>query len=89
MQKPSAKTLSLGEVLGEADSRRSPSALTEPFPRTRSSSPRATRPSLYIVVSGRVKVYVSDDKGKRSSSMRLAGEYFGELMLDEGRSRFQ
>ena len=41
--------------------------------------------SLYIVVSGRVKIYVSDEKGKEIILNQAgAGEYFGEMMLDEG-----
>ena len=41
--------------------------------------------SLYIIVSGRVKIYVSDEKGKEivlNESGR--GEFFGEMVLDEG-----
>jgi CRP/FNR family cyclic AMP-dependent transcriptional regulator len=41
--------------------------------------------SLYIIVSGRVKVYVSDAEGKEIVlATQGAGEYFGEMMLDEG-----
>ncbi|HUL91081.1 MAG TPA: Crp/Fnr family transcriptional regulator [Burkholderiales bacterium] len=41
--------------------------------------------SLYIVVSGRVKIYVSDDKGKEIVLGESGpGEYFGEMVLDEG-----
>jgi CRP/FNR family cyclic AMP-dependent transcriptional regulator len=41
--------------------------------------------SLYIIVSGRVKIYVSDDKGKEVMlSESGPGEYFGEMVLDEG-----
>jgi CRP/FNR family cyclic AMP-dependent transcriptional regulator len=41
--------------------------------------------SFYVIVSGRVKVYVSDDEGRE---MVLAtqgpGDYFGEMVLDGG-----
>jgi len=41
--------------------------------------------SLYIVLSGRVRVYVSDDQGKEMFlSESGKGEYFGEMALDEG-----
>ena len=41
--------------------------------------------SLYIVLSGRVKVYVSDDAGHDVVLVTQGpGEYFGELVLDEG-----
>jgi CRP/FNR family cyclic AMP-dependent transcriptional regulator len=41
--------------------------------------------SLYIIVSGRVKIYVSDDKNKEIVLGEAGpGEYFGEMVLDEG-----
>jgi CRP/FNR family cyclic AMP-dependent transcriptional regulator len=41
--------------------------------------------SLYIIASGRVKIYVSDDKGKEIVLGEAGpGEYFGEMVLDEG-----
>src|SRR5258705_1928058 len=41
--------------------------------------------SLYILLSGRIKVFVSDEDGKEVvlSTMR-EGSYFGELVLDGG-----
>jgi CRP/FNR family cyclic AMP-dependent transcriptional regulator len=41
--------------------------------------------SLYVILSGRVKVFVSDEHGK-DVVLRIEGpgEYFGELALDEG-----
>jgi len=41
--------------------------------------------SLYVILSGRVKVFVSDEDG-RDLVLNVvgAGEYFGELALDEG-----
>jgi CRP/FNR family cyclic AMP-dependent transcriptional regulator len=41
--------------------------------------------SLYIIVSGRVKIYVSEKKGKEVALGEAGpGEYFGEMVLDEG-----
>jgi CRP/FNR family cyclic AMP-dependent transcriptional regulator len=41
--------------------------------------------SLYIIVSGRVKIFVSDERGKEIVLNESGpGEYFGEMVLDEG-----
>jgi CRP/FNR family cyclic AMP-dependent transcriptional regulator len=41
--------------------------------------------SLYIIASGKVKVYVSDADGREIVlGTQGPGEYFGEMMLDEG-----
>jgi CRP/FNR family cyclic AMP-dependent transcriptional regulator len=41
--------------------------------------------SLYIIVSGRVKIYMSDEKSKEIVLNESGpGEYFGEMVLDEG-----
>ena len=41
--------------------------------------------SLYVILSGRVKVYVSDEHGRDLVlNTQGAGQYFGELALDEG-----
>jgi CRP/FNR family cyclic AMP-dependent transcriptional regulator len=41
--------------------------------------------SLYIILSGRVKFYVSDEQGKEIVlSQTGPGEYFGEISLDAG-----
>ena len=41
--------------------------------------------SLYVILEGRVKVYVSDDAGHEVLLLTQGpGEYFGELVLDEG-----
>jgi CRP/FNR family cyclic AMP-dependent transcriptional regulator len=41
--------------------------------------------SLYIIVAGRVKVYVADSEGREIVLLTQGpGEYFGEMMLDEG-----
>lgn len=41
--------------------------------------------SLYIILSGRVKFYVSDEEGREIVLSEAGlGEYFGEISLDEG-----
>lgn len=41
--------------------------------------------SLYVILEGRVKVFVSDDSGDEVLLLTQgSGEYFGELVLDEG-----
>src|SRR5712691_11024614 len=41
--------------------------------------------SLYVVLAGRVKAFVSDENGKEVVLNTIdAGDYFGELVLDGG-----
>jgi CRP/FNR family cyclic AMP-dependent transcriptional regulator len=40
--------------------------------------------SLYIIVSGRVRIYVSDEGKEVALGESGPGEYFGEMVLDEG-----
>lgn len=41
--------------------------------------------SLYIVLAGRVKVYVADENGKEATlNIEGPGSYFGEMILDGG-----
>lgn len=41
--------------------------------------------SLYIIISGRVKIYVNHENGKEVVLGKSGpGEYFGEMVLDEG-----
>ena len=41
--------------------------------------------SLYVILAGRVKVFVSDEDGRDLVlNVEGAGQYFGELALDEG-----
>jgi len=41
--------------------------------------------SLYVILSGKVKVYLADEEGKEMVlSTQGPGEYFGEIILDEG-----
>jgi len=44
-----------------------------------------TTDSLYVILEGRVKAYVSDSEGRQVVlSTQGPGEYFGELVLDQG-----
>ncbi len=75
------------DVLSEAEvnaiARR---AVTRAFPKNTIVFSEGDRTdTLHIVVSGRVKIYVSDEKGKEIVlNFAGPGEYFGELVLDEG-----
>jgi CRP/FNR family transcriptional regulator, cyclic AMP receptor protein len=41
--------------------------------------------SLYVILSGKVKVYLNDENGKELVlDIKGPGEYFGEMVLDEG-----
>ena len=41
--------------------------------------------SLYIILSGKVKVYLADEEGKEILlTIQGPGEYFGEMVLDQG-----
>ena len=41
--------------------------------------------SLYVILSGRVRVFVADEEGNEVTlRTQTAGEYFGEMVLDEG-----
>jgi len=61
-------------------------AVTRTFPKsTVIVSEGDPADSLYIIVSGRVKIYVSDADGREIVlDTQGPGEYFGEMMLDEG-----
>ena len=61
-------------------------AVTRAFPRNAVVLNEGDRTdSLYIILEGRVKVYVSDDDGRDVVlATQGPGEYFGELVLDEG-----
>ncbi len=87
MQRPNPKGPSPDEVLSEAEleaiSRR---AVARAFPKnTVVVNEGDLTDSLYIVVAGRVKIYASDEEGKEIVLNHAGpGEYFGEMMLDEG-----
>jgi CRP/FNR family transcriptional regulator, cyclic AMP receptor protein len=60
-------------------------AVTRTFPRNTVVVREGERTdSLYIVVSGRVKIYVSDEGKEIVLGESGPGEYFGEMVLDEG-----
>jgi CRP/FNR family cyclic AMP-dependent transcriptional regulator len=87
MQTPNPKGPSPDEILSVIDLRDTARhAVTRTFPKnTVVVSEGDQTDSLYIIVSGRVKIYVSDDKGKEIVlSEAASGEYFGEMVLDEG-----
>jgi CRP/FNR family cyclic AMP-dependent transcriptional regulator len=61
-------------------------AQTRAFPRNAVVLNEGDRTdSLYIILDGRVKAYVADADGKEAVlSTQGPGEYFGEMVLDEG-----
>jgi CRP/FNR family cyclic AMP-dependent transcriptional regulator len=61
-------------------------AQTRAFPRNAVVLNEGDRTdSLYIILEGRVKAFVADTDGKEVVlSTQGAGEYFGEMVLDEG-----
>lgn len=61
-------------------------ALVRSFPRNAVVLNEGDRTdSLYVILAGKVKVYLADDEGKEVTlSTQGPGEYFGELVLDAG-----
>jgi CRP/FNR family cyclic AMP-dependent transcriptional regulator len=87
MQKSIPKDAAPDDVLSDAELKVvSQRAVTRTFAKNTVVVSEGDRTdSLYIIVSGRVKIYVSDDKGKEIILNQAgAGEYFGEMALDEG-----
>jgi len=87
MEKPNSKGPSPDEILSVIDLRDyAQHAVTRMFPKNTVVVREGDRTdSLYIVVSGRVKIYVNDEDGKEIVlSESGPGEYFGEMVLDEG-----
>jgi CRP/FNR family cyclic AMP-dependent transcriptional regulator len=87
MQASKPKQPSPGDVLSDAELKAlSQRAIMRAFAKNTvvvSEGDRAD--SLCIVLSGRVRVYVSDDQGKEMFLSEAGkGEYFGEMALDEG-----
>jgi len=80
-------TIALFAGLSEADMAAVSSlAVTRSFPKnTLVICEGDTSDSLYVVLAGKVKVYLSDEEGKEVTlNLQGAGEYFGELaILDE------
>lgn len=87
MQKPSLKNPSPDDVLSAAEvkavARR---AVARTFPKNTVIITEGDRTdTLHIIVSGRVKIFVSDENGKEIVLNHAGpGEYFGELMFVEG-----
>ena len=75
------------DVLSDAEVRAmAKRAVTRAFPKNTVVVSEGDRTdTLHIIVSGRVKIYVSDEKGKEIVlNYAGPGEYFGELVLDGG-----
>jgi CRP/FNR family cyclic AMP-dependent transcriptional regulator len=64
----------------------SPNGAVRPFPKNAVVvSEGDVTDSLYVILSGRVKVFVTDENGKEAVLATIgAGDYFGELVLDGG-----
>jgi len=87
MQKPNPKDPSPDDILSDTELKAvSQRAVARTFPKNTVVVNEGDRTdSLYIVVSGRVKIYLSDEKGKEIVLNEAGpGEYFGEMVLDEG-----
>jgi CRP/FNR family cyclic AMP-dependent transcriptional regulator len=87
MEKRKPKGPSPDELLDVIDLRDfAQRAITRAFPKHTVVVTEGDRTdSLYIIVSGRVKIYVSDEEGKEIVLNESGpGEYFGEMVLDEG-----
>ena len=87
MEKRQPKGPSLDELLNVSDLQDfAKHAVTRTFPKNTVVVTEGDKTdSLYIVVSGKVRIYVSDEKGKEIVlSESGPGEYFGEMVLDEG-----
>ena len=85
--KPNPRNPSPDDVLSEAEVRAvARRAVTRAFPKNTVVVSEGDRTdTLHIIVSGRVKIYVSDEKGKEIVLNQAGpGEYFGELVLDGG-----
>jgi len=87
VQKKKSKGPSPDELLDAIDLRDfAQHAVTRTFPKSTVVVTEGDETdSLYIIVSGKVKIYVSDEKGKEIVLNESGpGEYFGEMVLDEG-----
>ena len=80
-QPPLSETLTSAELRAIARH-----GVTRAFPnRTIIVSEGDSTDSLYIILSGRVRVFVADEHGKEITlSTQGQGEYFGEMVLDGG-----
>src|SRR5258708_4885478 len=87
MEKRKPKGPSPDELLDVIDLRDfTQRAVTRTFPKNTVIVREGERTdSLYIIVSGRVKIYVSDEGKEVALGEAGPGEYFGEMVLDERR----
>ena len=86
MEKRHPKGPSPDEILDVIDLRDfAQHAISREFPKNTVVVKEGDRTdSLYIIVSGRVKIYVSDEGKEVVLGESGPGEYFGEMVLDEG-----
>ena len=86
MEKRKPKGPSPDELLDVLDLRDfAQRAVTRTFPKNTVVVREGDRTdSLYIIVSGRVRIYVSDEGKEIVLGESGPGEYFGEMVLDEG-----
>jgi CRP/FNR family cyclic AMP-dependent transcriptional regulator len=86
MEKRKPKGPSPEELLDVIDLRdHAQHAVTRTFPKNTIVVREGDRTdSLYIIISGRVKIYVSDEGKEIVLGESGPGEYFGEMVLDEG-----
>ena len=86
MEKRKPKGPSPDELLDVIDLRDfAQRAVTRTFPKNTVVVREGDRTdSLYIIVSGKVKIYVSDEGKEIVLNESGPGEYFGEMVLDEG-----
>ena len=86
MEKRKPKGPSPDELLDVLDLRDfAQRAVTRTFPKNTVVVREGERTdSLYIIVSGRVRIYVSDEGKEIVLGESGPGEYFGEMVLDEG-----
>src|SRR3989475_4236061 len=86
MEKRKPKGPSPDELLDVIDLRDfAQRAVTRTFPKNTGVVREGDRTdSLYIIVAGKVKIYVSDEGKEIVLNESGPGEYFGEMVLDEG-----
>lgn len=87
MQKASSKSPSPDEILNDAELRAiSGHGVPRAYPKNAVIVSEGDRTdTLYIILSGTVRVFVADEHGKEVTlGTQGPGEYFGEMVLDEG-----
>lgn len=87
MQTPGRKGPSPDEILNDAELRAiARHGIQRSFPKNAIVVSEGDRTdTLYIILAGRVRVFVADEHGKEVTlTVQGPGEYFGEMILDEG-----